>query len=80
MKGPWELNCPTLTHWVVVEVVEHVHVAPVLRAIHRHDAFREVHDEEERGLVGGQAAVFEKALVLVEVGVLTHCIGNCLVE
>jgi hypothetical protein len=56
---------PTLTHLVIIEVVEHVHVVPVLRTIHRHDVFREVHDEEERGLVGGQAAVLEKALVLM---------------
>lgn len=73
-------NFPQLTAWVVKEIVENVHVSPVLRAVDSHFLFGEVHSEKQRGFIHRQTFVLEEAFVLMQVGVLSHRVGNSLVE
>lgn len=44
--------------------------------------FGEVHDEEQCGLVrrNHDILVFEKALVLMKISVLSHCVTNRLIK
>jgi hypothetical protein len=44
--------------------------------------FVKVHDEEQRWLIHGEdkVSVFEETFVLMQIGVLSHRVGNCLVE
>lgn len=56
----------------------YVHVSPVFRAVHFHFELTKVHDKEKCGFIGGQdeVSVFEKAFILVQVGILSHSIGD----